>query len=183
MMRLYLVRHPRPEQIDGICYGRLDVTVASVEMRRAVESIGNVVPDTVFRSASLYSSPAQRCILLARQLANDSELTISNDLAEIDFGRWEGRSWDAVPREEIDAWAAGLWDYRPGGGESARMVLTRWQRFCDGLRSIKHETVVAVTHAGIIRLAYTDMKRVEPENMWRLPIEFGSVHQFEIRST
>ena len=45
-------------------------------------------------------------------------------LAEIDFGRWEGRSWDHIPRDDIDPWAAGTEDHAPGG-ESLRML---WER-------------------------------------------------------
>ena len=39
-------------------------------------------------------------------------------LAELDFGHWEMQSWDGIPRAEVDAWAADVAHYRPGGGES-----------------------------------------------------------------
>ena len=46
----------------------------------------------------------------------------------MDFGRWEGLPWSAVPRAELDAWAADLMHARPHGGESVAMLLARTRR-------------------------------------------------------
>jgi alpha-ribazole phosphatase len=178
-MFLYLVRHPRPTLIDGLCYGRLDVAVAPTEVHNTVEAIGNLIPRELLHAELIYSSPAQRCKMLASQLAKATELLVSDDLAEMHFGHWEGQQWDVIPRIELDAWSTDLWNYRPGGGESANMVLLRWQRFCNTLNASNSETVIAVTHAGVIRLAYANAGRVNPEDIWTVPVEFGSVHLFE----
>lgn len=66
----------------------------------------------------------------------------------MDFGAWELCSWPDVARAEVDAWAADLLDYRPGGGETVREVARRVQSFLDELQ---HDAIV-VCHAGTMRL-------------------------------
>ena len=50
---------------------------------------------------------------------------IDDRLAEMNFGDWEGRPWDSIPRLEIDAWAADVAGYAPPGGESPRDLQRR----------------------------------------------------------
>ena len=81
-------------------------------------------------------------------------------LQEMDFGRWEGLSWDAVPRAELDAWARQPADYAPGGGESLRDMDERvrdWAREAAAAQA----DVLAITHGGVMRLL-TAWSRAEP---------------------
>jgi alpha-ribazole phosphatase len=73
-------------------------------------------------------------------------------LAEMDFGSWELRAWDAIPRSEVDAWAADLLHYRPGGAECVLDVARRVAAFIDDLRQAGHAQALLVCHAGTIRL-------------------------------
>src|SRR5580698_9757634 len=107
-MPLYLIRHPKPEAVEGICYGR------------------------------------------ARALAEPGAPVVTNSLMEMDFGSWEGKHWNAIPREGLDRWARDIWRYEPGGGENARELATRWRGWCDRVRLTHRDPIIAVTHAGII---------------------------------
>jgi alpha-ribazole phosphatase len=151
-MHIYLVRHPPPLDVDGICYGRLDVAVDENDIAATAESIVDRIPRRTLASARIYCSPASRCMGLARHIASPREPTAVEDLNEMSFGHWQGIRWDAIAALELDAWAKDLWGYRPGGGESAAMVATRWERW---LRQVRRDSgnVVAVTHAGVIRVA------------------------------
>jgi alpha-ribazole phosphatase len=98
----------------------------------------------------------QRCAALAGRLGVH---TLDARLAEMDFGAWELRSWDDIPRAEIDAWAADLANYRPGGGESVLQVAARVAAFRAELldRSKQehdhgHRRAAIICHAGTIRL-------------------------------
>ena len=64
------------------------------------------------------------------------------------FGDWEGRLWDAIPRHELDAWAADVTGYSPPGGESPRALQVR---ALDFVASLTLQEAVIVTHAGVIR--------------------------------
>jgi alpha-ribazole phosphatase len=73
-------------------------------------------------------------------------------LAEMNFGRWEMQSWDDIPRAEVDAWAADLLHYRPGGAECVLEVAQRVAAVIDDLRQAGTLEALLVCHAGTIRL-------------------------------
>jgi len=43
-MHIYLIRHPPPIDVDGLCYGRLDVAVDEKDIARTAESIVEQIP-------------------------------------------------------------------------------------------------------------------------------------------
>jgi alpha-ribazole phosphatase len=103
----------------------------------------------------LFSSPARRCAGLAAMLAPALEcesFMIDARLAELDFGAWEMRRWDDIPRSEIEAWAGDPVAYRPGGGETVLEAARRVCAFHAGLMRSPAEQVIVVCHAGVIRL-------------------------------
>ncbi len=144
-MELILVRHPQPEAAAGICYGSSDIAVMSAALADGSAQLAAELAPALAAGSRLYSSPLRRCTALARLLGN---FTPDARLAEMHFGAWELRPWSGIPREEVDAWAADLLDYRPGGGETVREVAGRVQAFLDELR---HDAVI-VCHAGTMRL-------------------------------
>ena len=178
-MQIYLVRHPEPCDSSGLCYGRLDMAVEAQAVVSAAKSIAAQISNQILASARVYSSPSSRCWELARQLAVPRPPTLAADLVEMSFGRWEGIAWNAVPREQIDAWVKDLWNYRPGGGESADMVAARWLRWLDQVQRIDGGTVVAVTHAGVIRVALARSGQSNDSASLDTPIPFGSVHRLD----
>jgi alpha-ribazole phosphatase len=147
-VKLHLVRHPQPAIAPGLCYGASDVAVDEAELARVHASLRAAgLPGTL----PVYASPLQRCALLARRLQPHS-LHLDARLAEMDFGSWELRAWDAIPRHEVDAWAADLLHDRPGGAECVLDVARRVAAFIVDLRQAGHAQAVLVCHAGTIRL-------------------------------
>ena len=150
-MRIYLIRHPVPDLPSGICYGRSDVTVSAHALDRVLPALVSALP----RGIPVFSSPALRCTGLAAGLARalGSNMPVHDArLAEMDFGSWEMRAWNDIPRAGIDAWAGDLADYRPGGGETVLEVAQRVRAFHDELQASGPERVAVVCHAGTIRL-------------------------------
>ena len=146
-MQLILVRHPQPDIAPGLCYGSTDVAasgaaIAQVAARLREAGLPGALP--------VFASPLARCALLARELG----VPVSFDarLAEMDFGAWEMRAWDAIPRAEVDAWAADLLHYRPGGGENVLDVARRVAAFRDDLHQAAYPGALLVCHAGTMRL-------------------------------
>jgi alpha-ribazole phosphatase len=146
-MQLILVRHPPTLVAQGVCYGASDVPVALEELARVGARLSASLP----RDVPLFSSPLRRCAELASRLGAAS-VSFDARLAEMDFGAWELRLWDDIARTEIDAWAADIVDYRPGGGESVLQVLTRVHSFVDELQRQRLGQAIIVCHAGIMRL-------------------------------
>jgi alpha-ribazole phosphatase len=178
-MIIYLIRHARPRGFEGICYGRHDVSVDASESERAARELRQRIPKGILQSAPLYSSPLERCAQLARALANSRPIVLTPALLELDFGAWQGCRWDAVPREELDAWAADLWRYAPGHGESAEAATYRWRKWVDGLDRQSLDAVIAVTHAGLIRVAHAAASSSDPA-LLTMDVDYGSVYPIDV---
>jgi alpha-ribazole phosphatase len=156
---LTLVRHTRPNAPPGVCYGRTDLPAATGVEPEAARLAALLAP-----ADRVVSSPLRRCAALAEALAAHlrAPLTLDPRWRELDFGAWEGRPWDAIPRPELDAWAADLLHARPHGGESVAMLAARTAAAIAACPA--HERTVVVTHAGPIRAALA---------AWDRPIAFG----------
>lgn len=161
-MALILLRHTRPEGGSGLCYGITDLAPAG-ELRREARRLAVQLP----AARRIVTSPLARCARLAALLADRRGLPLSADprLAEINFGRWEGRRWDDIPRREIDAWAADLMHARPHGGESVAMLAAR-----AGAALAEAEGAIVVTHMGVIRAA---LARAGRPGAWEARLGFG----------
>jgi alpha-ribazole phosphatase len=150
-MRLYLVRHPRPVVEVDTCYGSSDLAVVPEECARIQAALLPLLP----KNTLLISSPLRRCAELAHELASAlGSAAPRHDprLAEMDFGAWEMRTWDTIPRSEVEAWADDMVAYRPGNGESVLQVAQRVQAFFHDLPKLGAASAIVVCHAGTIRL-------------------------------
>lgn len=145
---LSLLRHPRPCVADGICYGRTDCAADAQHEQAVLDDLLEALPPQ-----RVLTSPALRCHVLAIQLCERWQRRCEAEprLQEMDFGRWEGLSWDAVPRTELDAWARQPVDYAPGGGESLRHMDERMRGWAYEAAAAQAD-VLAVTHGGVMRL-------------------------------
>nr|WP_294510807.1 histidine phosphatase family protein [uncultured Rhodopila sp.] len=149
-MKVALIRHPKPLIAPGICYGRLDIPVDPA----AAGDIDAIATDSGLRGAEkVWTSPARRCRQLADAIAMalDAPLSIDARLQELDFGDWEGLSWEAVPRAELDRWAASPLTFTPPRGESGAALLARVRDFETVLRRDRQDCVV-VSHGGPLKL-------------------------------
>ena len=163
-MGVILLRHTRPDVASGICYGRSDLGVAGgfgAEARRIAAQLPQV--------NRIVTSTLTRCATLAAWLAQARDLPLSTDprLVELDFGRWEGLAWDAIPRAELDAWADDLLHARPHGGETVAEMQARTH---EALRDHAQSGVLLVTHHGVIKCARElDMGA----DAWQSELRFG----------
>jgi alpha-ribazole phosphatase len=123
--------------------------------------------------APVYSSPLQRCRLLAEALTPAPH--IDARLQEMDFGAWEMQSWSTIDRAALDAWAADPCGFAPPGGESPAQLLARVSGFHAALLADGVTAVVLITHAGVIKALHGLLHGL-PVNEWmRLSFAFGSV--------
>jgi len=176
-MQVYLIRHPAPIEAEGLCYGREELRVEPQALAAAAAAVRTRIPAAVLGAAPVYTSPLSRCLDFACELATPREPLVCDALLELDFGAWEGTPWEAVPRNELDAWAADVWGYRPGGGESAAMAAGRFRSWSRALRHGAADAALAVTHAGLIRVALACTGRLSGGSFASSPIPFGSVHR------
>jgi alpha-ribazole phosphatase len=172
---IYLLRHTRLAGAEGLCYGRTDVPLAA----SFTEELGGIragLAGVCF--GAVWSSPAARCQSLVGALTSAGEFRTDARLLELDFGAWENRKWDSFRSPESEAWALDPWRLAPPGGESGATLWARVGAFRDELTGqvmAGGESVLVVTHAGVIR-AWLGLERgLGWAEAMSLPVPHGSL--------
>jgi probable phosphomutase (TIGR03848 family) len=153
-MLLLLVRHGTTPLTGTRLIGRTPGVHLSEDglgqAKAAAERLGTLPVKAV------YSSPLERCFETAETIAARYGLEIQTrqDLLEVDYGDWTGRSFAQLHRlkawGELQAYPA---DFRFPGGESIREAQTRVMGAMQALYAAHPKQAVAVvSHADIIRL-------------------------------
>jgi alpha-ribazole phosphatase len=154
-MTLWLVRHAQPVVAAGVCYGSTDMPADVAATQAAAQALALVLPQRL----QVVTSPLQRCeqlIQCLRGLRADLTVKIDPRLVEMNFGTWEGQPWDAIPRQELDAWTGAFETWRCGGGECVQDVMQRVSAAWDEVQAhhqVTGQPTVWITHAGVIRSA------------------------------
>ena len=146
----WFLRHPPLPDMSGRCYGRLDITLPAETHAAAARYLREDPTWTTLSSLPILSSPARRCIDLARALSGLDHAVVTDDrLLEMHFGAWEGLPWDRVPRAELDQWGLDVAGFRPPGGENFHALVAR---VAQALAALERPHLI-VTHAGVVRAA------------------------------
>lgn len=169
-MRIYLIRHPRPDVAAGICYGQTDLELAEADaVKASAARLRKLLP----AQAALYSSPLRRCRALADAL--HPAPMFDDRLKEIHFGAWEMRAWDDIDRAEIDAWAAATLEHAPPGGESVAALYQRVGHFIRERHHAGDKDLVLVTHAGVMKACCALLLDLPQAEWTSLRFDYGSV--------
>ncbi len=169
-MDLILIRHPAPAIDAGICYGKTDVPLAGDAAESAHALAARLAALAAPLPHCVATSPLRRCAELAQRLAPLLGRTCESDvrLQEIDFGEWEGRRWDA---------SADLRHARAHGGESVAQFEARVDAWLDMCRAsaAPGASVLAVTHAGVMRMIAALLLGETIETTLTWPLEMAAV--------
>lgn len=164
-MQVFLIRHPRPRIAEGICYGQLDVP--ALDLVSTADALRAQLPPGL----PVIASPLARCRELATLLHPAPRFDAR--LMEMHFGEWEGKPWDEIPREALDAWAADLLHHAPPGGESVAMLQARSIACLNALAEEGLTTCIVVTHAGVMRAATGYARGLAASKWSRLKFAYG----------
>jgi alpha-ribazole phosphatase len=178
MQTLILIRHGDiGDAYTGRLVGRGDMPLSALGRTQA-EGLGHR-----FRSSNiscLLSSPLSRAQETAEAVAHAAQcpVTTHEDLAEVDFGDWEGKTFDEIETaapERIDHWAKFDPTFAFPKGESLACFLERIERLASHIASLQNETVVAVTHGGVIRALICVFLGLDPRNYVLFEVSRGSI--------
>lgn len=167
-MPLHLIRHTRVATPPGLCYGRLDVPLATsfaAEAQAVRHALEQQFPAGL---PPLWSSPSQRCQQLARQLG--APVHCDARLQELDFGAWEGRTWAELDSPAARHWGDHWQSAAPPGGESLPELLARLRAV---LAELNGADALLVTHAGPIRALHHLLLGEALEHAFQRPVGFG----------
>jgi ribonuclease H / adenosylcobalamin/alpha-ribazole phosphatase len=132
----------------------------------------------------IVTSPLQRARQTAQAVATaaGAPLEVEDDLAETDFGKWEGMTFAEVQArwpEELSAWLAST-DVAPPGGESFAAVTRRVVAALNRLLAA-HEgkTLVLVSHVTPIKTLACRAMLAPPAAMYRIHLDVASLCEID----
>lgn len=136
----------------------------------------------------LFSSPLQRCLATADILFPQQKAQVIEELKEMNFGAWEGKTYDELKDRPIyRQWLNDIFSEPIEAGESYSQFSNR---IADGLEKVYERAIdkqvnhlAIVTHGGVIRLI---LHRLFPEEKtffdWEIPYGAGYELSWEIES-
>ncbi|MBP0582556.1 histidine phosphatase family protein [Labrys sp. LIt4] len=174
----FLLRHAAHDDVGSYLAGRTpNVFLGSAGRAQALRLAERMRRE---RFAAIISSPRERTQQTAQAVSVTCEVgpvELCNDLDEIDFGSWSGRTFNELSRDP--AWRR--WnEQRPiavtPGGESMGAVQ---KRACACMRALSlryaGESVVLVSHADVIKCAICNALGLPLDGVFRFDIDPASV--------
>ncbi|MEA2509159.1 MAG: phosphoserine phosphatase [Actinomycetota bacterium] len=163
--------------------GRRDIPLDAQGYQDAVDAAIRLSGEGL---TAVYTGPLRRTISTAQIIADEArvpDIRILHGLINVDYGAWEGLT--AQEAEMYDPAAFDRYRISP-----ATAICPNGERLSDAQRRImdaialmgerhRGETVVAVTHAVMIRLAVFEIEKIDGEE-WRIPLGRGSLTRFEV---
>ncbi len=137
----------------------------------------------------IISSPLSRCQKFAEALADKMgiEYTVIDNLKEIGFGSWEGRTPEDISSTEGDALERFLKDpvnNRPEGAEPLDDFAERvWEVYEFIAQEYRGQHILVVAHAGVIRAITSRILGMALDDVYsRLKIEYAAIAHSRIPS-
>lgn len=187
-MKLILVRHGQTDsnlslrfqgQTDGLLNKTGDMQV---------EYLGKWLYSHNHSVDAIFSSPLARC----RQTISPytwlckyvGDIVTVNDLQELHYGEWEGKTWKDIPTDIWHSWESDPLSVHIPGGERMMDFARRNQAAFQGIiREYEDtdKTVLVSTHGGNIRSFIRDLLGVPWTNYWSISILNASVTEVVIK--
>ena len=175
-MEIYLIRHTTPDIEKGICYGQSDLDVANTFEEEVIQ-LATKLPSTFDK---VYSSPLKRCAILASRISGD--VIYDDRLKEIDFGNWEMKKWDDIPRKESKDWMNDFVNIAPPNGESYIQLQNRVIDFYQELLLTPQKSVALITHAGVMRALISHFNGTLLKDSFSIQLTYGYIFKLDVEN-
>jgi alpha-ribazole phosphatase len=160
-MKLFLIRHGQTDwNIARRFQGQSDVSLNEVGRKQAMALADRLSAQHI---DALYSSDLQRALETAK-IIRKSECYSDARLREINFGDWEGLTYNEIKEKYPNALAErenDIYKNAPPNGETLEQLCERVRSMLDELYAKhKDQTVLVVAHGGVLQtLHFTQMER------------------------
>lgn len=147
---LYLLRHGETAA-NGRFIGSTDLPVSPQGYLQLDTTRDLLLAEGISR---IFCSPMLRCRQTAEYLRFPGTIRESDWLREIDFGDWEGRTFEEISRdwpEKVKEWGTWSESFTFPAGESIGGFLQRIKEMKSCIDSCDDEKILVITHGGIIR--------------------------------
>ncbi len=135
---------------------------------------------------AIISSPLRRCRLFAEHLSQQQHipLQIDDNLREIHFGDWEGKTAKQISQISADLLQQFYQDpihNTPPSGESFEVfqqrIIRSWRRL---LKAHQDQHILIITHAGVIRLLFSLIFKLPYSQCFQFDIAPANLTRFSL---
>jgi len=179
-MEIFLIRHTSVEVQKGTCYGKSDVALNHTAAEEIENTTQRLLKCCNVSEAKIWSSPASRCIQLARNITD--KFQTEERLWEMNFGDWEMKLWAEIKREESDPWMADFVNISTPNGESFLDLSNRSNEFLDEVTAQDFKQVVLVNHSATIRAILCKALDLDLKNAFRMEVDYGSISKITFKN-
>ncbi|WP_213804254.1 histidine phosphatase family protein [Granulicella sp. dw_53] len=181
MTSLHFIRHAETDMAGRFC-GHSDPPINAIGVQQICRLAESIQPASIH---AIYCSDLRRAVVTAEALAKTFAVPIirRRNLREIDFGDWEGLSWNEI--ELRDPTYASNWikDFpnlsAPGGEPFADFEMRVWDEIEELLSFARFGRIAVVTHAGVMRVALRRFFNCSEQEAWSRTEAYCSSFVFE----
>lgn len=157
MVRIYLVRHAEAMgNVLEFFQGRTDTDISEkgmLQLERLAERFKDIPIEAV------YSSPLKRAYATAEAVNkyHGFEIHKTDDIIEINGGKWENTKWADLPKlfpDEYSLWTKAINRFHAPGGESTQEVYDRMKAAMRDIAAKNSGRTIAVVSHGMAIKAY-----------------------------
>ncbi len=130
---------------------------------------------THFNFEHIFCSPLKRCVQTSSWLSLTGEIQMDERLREVNFGSWEGKSFEVIANrypDEVSRWCNDESFVFPGG-ESIKDFRNRVIAFCSQLEMLPGKRILIITHGGVIRHMICHLLKIPFSNYLVFQIDYG----------
>lgn len=171
---IYLLRHGKVNGPAAL-YGKTDIEVADKVNAKILAELNSFQANSAHNITQIISSPLQRCYNIASQFSKAQYLPLESNkgFAEIDFGKYDGVSFDEIQnlKNNQNIWQQleNFWN-NPSSHPlpDAELLSCFYQRITDSwkqmLKAHKGKNILLVCHGGVIRMILSHLLNIDYDN-------------------
>lgn len=180
-MKLYLVRHGETElNVKKVYYGftDCDLTEKGKDQARALRrGFETMVLDVVLESPLIRAKDTATLLLGENPVPRVTD----DRLKELNFGAWEGKSWQELQGDAVyEQWCVEWQTTCPPDGESFLDLASRVRGFYEDLLKRADENVLIVAHHAVLQQLMACLLEADPASCWHYAFSQGTYSLFEI---
>jgi broad specificity phosphatase PhoE len=181
-MKLYVLRHGETEwNKEEIFRGRKDIPLNAAGMKQVVKAGGYFTGKPVEK---ILSSPLSRAVQTAQAIGRVTGVPVeaTEELTDINFGVWEGRSLKDVEEHfpaDLALWRASPQDLRVEGGETLAEVRERVWGCIKEIGAKQKGAVIVATHRVICKVIVLSCLGIDNSHFWDMRFDPASITLLE----